>query len=157
MCIRDRDADIDVAAVPLDGLRPDIAATTADELRTIVETCTRWQVQALPASVDDPVVSDIPTLLLSGRFDPITPPAFAEAAAAGLSQATNLVDPTAAHGVAFQSECVNSIIVDFLANPQATPDSSCLATSEALAFVPPGAVTLPLLAEVNQLLSLIHI
>ena len=145
------DADIDVAAVPLDGLRPDIAATTADELRTIVDTCTRWQVQALPASVDDPVVSDIPTLLLSGRFDPITPPAFAEAAAAGLSQATNLVDPTAAHGVAFQSECVNSIIVDFLANPQATPDSSCLATTEALAFVPPGAVTLPLLAEVNQL------
>ena len=58
------DADIDVAAVPLDGLRPDIAATTADELRTIVETCTRWQVQALPASVDDPVVSDIPTLPL---------------------------------------------------------------------------------------------
>ena len=53
--------------------------------------------------------------------------------------------------MAFQSECVNSIIVDFLANPQATPDSSCLATSEALAFVPPGAVTLPLLAEVNQL------
>lgn len=145
------DADIDVAAVPLSGLRPDIAATTTDELRSVIETCARWQVTALPASVDDPVVSDIPTLLLSGRFDPITPPAFAEAATAGLSNFTNLVDPTAAHGVAFQNDCVNGIITDFLANPQATPDSSCLAGLEPPAFVPPDAITLPLLAEVNQL------
>ncbi len=145
------DADIDVAAVPLSGLRPDIAATTTDELRSVIETCARWQVTALPASVDDPVVSDIPTLLLSGRFDPITPPTFAEAATAGLSNFTNLVDPTAAHGVAFQNDCVNGIITDFLANPQATPDSSCLAGLEPPAFVPPDAITLPLLAEVNQL------
>ncbi len=80
------DADIDVAAVPLDGLRPEIAATAADDLQSILDGCARWQVEPLPASVDDPVVSDIPTLLLSGRFDPVTPPAFAQAAAAGLSR-----------------------------------------------------------------------
>lgn len=145
------DADIDVAAVPLDGLRPEIAATAVDELQSILDGCARWQVEPLPPSVDDPVVSDIPTLLLSGRFDPVTPPAFAEAAAAGLSNATNLVDPTAAHGVAFQNECINGIILDFLADPSAPPDSSCLATAEPLDFVPPDAITLPLLADVNQL------
>jgi pimeloyl-ACP methyl ester carboxylesterase len=145
------DADIDVAALPLDGLRPEIAATAADDLQSILEGCARWQVEPLPPSVDDPVVSDIPTLLLSGRFDPVTPPAFAQAAAAGLSQSTNLIDPTAAHGVAFQNECVNGIILDFLADPSATPDSGCLAALEPLAFVPPDAITLPVLADVNQL------
>ena len=145
------DADIDVAAVPLDGVRPEIAATAVDDLQSILDGCARWQVEPLPPSVDEPVVSDIPTLLLSGRFDPVTPPAFAAVAAVGLSNATNLVDPTAAHGVAFQNECVNGIILDFLADPAAPPDSSCLAAAEPLDFVPPDAVTLPLLADVNQL------
>ena len=145
------DADIDVAAVPLDGVRPEIAATAVDSLQSILDGCARWQVEPLPPSVDDPVVSDIPTLLLSGRFDPVTPPAFAAVAAVGLSNATNLVDPTAAHGVAFQNDCINGIILDFLADPSAPPDSSCLAAAEPLDFVPPDAVTLPLLADVNQL------
>ena len=145
------DADIDVAAVPLDGVRPEIAATAVDSLQSIIDGCARWQVEPLPPSVDDPVVSDIPTLLLSGRFDPVTPPAFAAVAAVGLSNATNLVDPTAAHGVAFQNDCINGIILDFLADPSAPPDSSCLAAAEPLDFVPPDAVTLPLLADVNQL------
>ena len=145
------DADIDVAAVPLDGVRPEIAATAVDSLQSIIDGCARWQVEPLPPSVDDPVVSDIPTLLLSGRFDPVPPPAFAAVAAVGLSNATNLVDPTAAHGVAFQNDCINGIILDFLADPSAPPDSSCLAAAEPLDFVPPDAVTLPLLADVNQL------
>jgi hypothetical protein len=105
----------------------------------------------LPPSVDDPVVSDIPTLLLSGQFDPITPPAFAQAAAAGLSNATAVVDPAGSHGVAFVSTCVNSIIGAFLDDPTSAPDSSCLAEQEAATAVPPDAVTLPLLAGVNNL------
>ncbi len=145
------DADIDLAAIPLAGLRPEIAATAAEELQSIIDGCARWRVEQLPAAVDDPVVSDIPTLLLSGRFDPVTPPAFAQAAAAGLSNSTALVDPTAAHGVAFQNECVNGIILDFLTDPSATPDSSCLVELAPLAYVPPEAITLPVLADVNQL------
>jgi hypothetical protein len=105
----------------------------------------------LPPSVDDPVVSDIPTLLLSGRFDPVTPPAFAEAAAAGLSTAYRLVDPLASHGVAFFSNCVNGIVDDFLNDPTRPPDSSCLAAQTPPRVVPPDAITLPLLAGVNSL------
>ena len=145
------DADIDVAAVPLDGVRPEIAATAVDSLQSILDGCARWQVEPLPPSVDDPVVSAIPTLLLSGRFDPVPPPAFAAVAALGLTNPTNLGDPTAAHGVAFQNDCINGIILDFLADPSPPPDSSCLAAAEPLDFVPPDAVTLPLLADVNQL------
>ena len=145
------DADIDVAAIPTDDLPPEIAATAHDRVRRYLGSCALWPVESLPASVDDPVVSDIPTLLLSGRFDPITPPAFAQAAAAGLSNATTLLDPTASHGVAFFSPCVNGIIGDFLDDPSNVPDSSCLAEQTAATAVPPDAVILPLLAGVNNL------
>jgi hypothetical protein len=145
------DADINLAEVRLDMLRPEIAASAAEELQSIIDSCAMWRVQALPASVDEPVVSDIPTLLMSGRFDPITPPAFAAAAAATLSNATNIVDPTAAHGVAFQNPCVNAIMADFLNNPDTPPDTACLAGLEMPNYVPPTAITLPLLADVNSL------
>ncbi|HOU41978.1 MAG TPA: alpha/beta fold hydrolase [Promineifilum sp.] len=145
------DADVDPAAVPLNNLRPEIAATARDELQSFVETCALWHVEQLPPSVDAPVVTDIPTLLLSGRFDPVTPPIFAQAAAAGLSHATVIFHPTAAHGVAFQDACVNDIMVRFLDNPDLVPDSSCLQTVSTLNFVPPNAPTFPPLAGVNSL------
>lgn len=147
------DSDIDVATIPLDTLRPEIASTAREDIQSYVDACARWQVEQLPASVDDPIVSDIPTLLLSGRFDPITPPAFAEAAAAGLINATTLVDPIASHGVAFLGLCSNYIIVNFLNDPLSPPDSSCLTTQQVPTVVPPDAVTVPLLAGVNSLES----
>ncbi len=144
------DSDIDVTGIPLETLRPEIAETARQDLESFVDSCARWRVEQLPASVDDPVISDIPTLLLSGRFDPVTPPAFAEAAAAGLSNAYVLVDPQASHGTFF-SQCVNGIMSDFLNDPTQPPDSSCLATQERPRVVPSDAITLPLLAGVNSL------
>lgn len=147
------DADIDVAAIPLESLRPEIGQTARDDIQSYVDACARWQVELLPPAIDNPVVSDIPTLLLSGRFDPITPPAFAAAAAAGLSNATVLVDPTASHGVAFFNPCVNGIISDFLDDPTVSPDASCLAALQAPAAVSSDAITVPLLADINSLNS----
>lgn len=145
------DGDIDVDAIPVDTLRPEIAATARDDVQGYVDTCSRWQVARLPASVDDPVVSDIPTLLLSGRFDPVTPPEFARTAAAGLSNATVLVDPTGSHGVAFSNPCIDDVIQAFLDDPLSTLDAGCLEVQASLSTVPPDAVTLPLLADVNRL------
>jgi len=145
------DADIDPNAAPLETLRPELAETARDDLQTYIDSCALWPVETLDPSIDDPVVSDIPTLLLSGGFDPVTPAPFAEAAAAGLSRAYVLVDPAASHGVAFQSECPNQIIQAFLDDPTTPPDSSCLAEQRLPAVVPPDAITLPLLAGLNQL------
>ncbi|WP_374685596.1 alpha/beta fold hydrolase, partial [Promineifilum sp.] len=145
------DADIDPNAVPLEALRPELAETARDDLQTYIDSCALWPVETLDPSIDDPVVSDIPTLLLSGGFDPVTPPPFAAAAAAGLSRAYVLVDPAAGHGVAFQTECPNQIIQSFLDDPTTPPDSSCLAEQALPTVVPPDAITLPLLAGLNQL------
>lgn len=145
------DADIDPGAVPTAELYPEIAADASEDLQSYIDACNRWGVDVLPATVDDPVISDIPTLLLSGRFDPVTPPPFAEAAAAGLSNATVVVDPTASHGVAFLSPCANTIMAAFLNDPMARPDTSCLAEQVAAEVVPPDAITVPLIAGVNSL------
>ena len=44
--------------------------------------CRYWASGEAPAAFRTPVVSDVPTLLLAGEFDPVTPPEWAEAAAA---------------------------------------------------------------------------
>lgn len=145
------DADIDLDKISVDGLPPEIAQTAREEVESVVKVCAEWKVDRLPSSVDDPVQSDIPTLLLSGRFDPVTPPSFAQAAAAGLTNSTLLVDPVASHGVAFLSGCVDGIISGFLDDPAATIDTSCLVEQKNDRIVPPNAITLPLIAKINQL------
>jgi pimeloyl-ACP methyl ester carboxylesterase len=145
------DADIDPARLPLESLRPEIATTAIDDLQSYVDRCNRWTVDRLSPEVDDPVISDIPTLLLSGQFDPVTPPAFAETAAATLSNATNLVDPVGSHGIAFFDPCVNEVIQAFLEDPQNPPTSDCLGQAELPPFVPPDAIITPVIAEANSL------
>lgn len=145
------DADIDVGEIPIEQLRPEIAESARESIQSYVENCTRWAVTPLPSSIDDPVTSQIPTLLLSGLFDPITPPAFAAAAANSLPNATALVDPTGTHGANFLNPCVTGIIHQFLSDPSVSPDAACLAEQQLPAAVPPNAITVPLLGDVNSL------
>lgn len=145
------DADFIPSEIPLADLRPQIGADVVDELQSYLDACAMWDVDRLPASVDEPVTSDIPTLLLSGRFDPITPPSFAQTAADSLPNDYNLVDPLASHGVAFLSPCVNGIVREFLDDPTTRPSAACLDQQAQPGAVPPDAITVPLMGEVNSL------
>ena len=62
-----------------------------------------WKVPAAPDAMHQPVVSSIPTLLISGSFDTLTSLAGAKAAAAKLSNATIISIPGVGH---FVSPCV---------------------------------------------------
>ena len=143
------DADIVLDEVPLAGIRPQIAEEALKDIQeNYLDVCADWQVTALPPSVDDPVTSDIPTLLLSGQFDPITPQSYAEAAAAHLSRSYSYVYPGGSHGVMRTDDCVDSIVMAFLADPLAQPDGGCLANVPADEFVPANAIRLPLVRQV---------
>jgi pimeloyl-ACP methyl ester carboxylesterase len=85
----------------------EIAAVTAgtflgrylfDEYRA---ACRGWPRAPLSADARTPVVSKVPTLLLSGAFDPVTPPAFADRVAKSLAASLKIVSPLDAHGSAF--------------------------------------------------------
>ena len=74
---------------------------------------------------DELVVSDLPTLLMAGRFDPITPPADAESLLEGLSTATYVELPHTGHA-ALADECGQEIAVAFLADPVSSPPTDCV-------------------------------
>jgi pimeloyl-ACP methyl ester carboxylesterase len=74
--------------------------------------CQTWPVHAIDAATHAPVVSDVPTLLLSGEIDLRTPPDWAARAQKTLSHGTHLVVPQAFHGTMLLP-CVADVISDF--------------------------------------------
>ncbi len=120
------DADYTDADYDTTGLYPQIAAIAkADDVR---ERCAIWKVAPLGSYVDNPVESDIPTLILSGEMDPITPPSFGEEAAKYLRQGYAYTFPGVGHGVIGGGECPQSMMQAFLENPWQRPNDSCMAT-----------------------------
>lgn len=82
----------------------------ADELAT---RCENWPRAQLPASFREPLQSDIPTLLLSGEADPITPPQYAEQVAARLSNSLQITLPGFGHDVLLAG-CMPAVVTDFV-------------------------------------------
>jgi pimeloyl-ACP methyl ester carboxylesterase len=145
------DADFALSEASLEDIRPYFAAGAIGEMQTYQDACAIWQVDPLAAEVDDAVYSEIPTLLISGHFDPITPPSFAAVAAATLDRGYSFVTPTGSHGVAFDDDCMNEIVDQFLASPENKPDAGCLDEVTPVDFVPANAISFPFLTEVNRI------
>ena len=78
-----------------------------------VETCGEWPRGEVSEDFREPVVSDVPTLILSGAADPITPPRHAETVAESLSNELHLVFEGMGHGN-LASRCSLKIFQDFL-------------------------------------------
>jgi pimeloyl-ACP methyl ester carboxylesterase len=136
----------------LTGIRPQIAKNEAREPKFMLDTCKMWDVKSLWPAVDQPIQSDVPTLLLSGGFDPITPAIYAETAAKTLSHHYEFVFPTGGHGQALDGDCQNSIIQGFLDNPAQKPDASCLAGISKLSFyTPANTLDIPVLIQILNL------
>lgn len=130
------DGDIDPEAVPLDDVRPWLADQLAGDADDVLAACEIWDVPLFEDAVDAPVTSDVPALLLSGRFDPITPPPFAAAAARTLSRAQLVVFPSGAHG-ALGDPCPNTVVAAFLADPTAAVNTACAAEPPTPDFITP--------------------
>jgi pimeloyl-ACP methyl ester carboxylesterase len=131
------DADFAVTDLPSGDIFPGIEAREGDDLSIILESCQRWNVPELGPDVDQPVVSEIPTLVLSGQFDPITPPAFADIAATTLSNSYRFNFPTLSHGVLPDSDCAVAMTAAFMNNPDQEPDGSCVNDPQTVSFITP--------------------
>ncbi len=75
---------------------------------------------------NDPVPSDIPTLVFGGEFDPVTPPHWAEEVAATLGHASYFLAPGIGHGVLGRHECPADLTRQHLAAPGTEIDDSCI-------------------------------
>ncbi len=101
---------------------------------TLPQLCELWGGLARPDKVNQAVHSDVPALLLSGNYDPITPPAYADIAARTLSRAHAYVLPHVAHAVLRSDDCAVDIAVAFISAPLVEPDSRCIERTQPLRF-----------------------
>ena len=79
--------------------------------------CPVWRVPAAPPAERQPVKSEVPTLLLSGGYDWLTPPAWARLAARTLSASRNVVFRAQGHGVVVQDACAARMRDAFIDDP----------------------------------------
>src|SRR5690606_28714243 len=99
-------------------------------LRRQREACARWPVQ--PARTPTPAAPlDIPTVLVSGDFDPATPPDWAREIRNVLNDSRHILIAEGGHGLGGLTnlECLLQIQVALLENPNpAALDTGCVAT-----------------------------
>jgi pimeloyl-ACP methyl ester carboxylesterase len=75
--------------------------------------CGIWPRGSVPDDFHDPVISDKPTLLLSGELDPVTPPEYADLVSENLSRSLHLVAPGQGHSVTGRG-CTGDLVSEFI-------------------------------------------
>ncbi len=105
--------------------------------------CDTWKVPPAPAVENEPVTSAIPTLLLSGEFDPITPPSWATLAAETLERSFSYTYPGGGHGAIVDLDCAYEMAAEFLERPTAAPDDACLSDLGHTPSIPESALEHP--------------
>lgn len=112
------------------GLFPAYEQAVANTLwgpRVTNAICALWGVQRVPKEEISLPECAVPTLLMSGEFDSISPAEGAAGVAQKLTKTYEVVVPGAGHSAIESSECPVSIALAFLEDPSRKPDTSCLA------------------------------
>ncbi len=122
---RTSQAQIEANARHLDAsIQSDMALNTED---AVLSECQIWNVKSEAAPLEQAVSSSIPTLVMKGTYDPVTPPAYGEEAAKTLSRSYQVLVPSTGHGVMLSGQaCPAQIGGAFLQDPIQPPDTACL-------------------------------
>lgn len=114
------DASLDVDALDRSYLR----RLFVESLRAM---CSVWPRGVIDADFHAPLQSDVPTLILSGENDPVTPASYGEEAVKGFSRGRHLTFPGQGHGQ-LGSQCGASLIRRFIESGSADDlNANCLA------------------------------
>lgn len=90
--------------------------------------CSNWAKGIVPDKFFEPVTSDIPTLVVAGYFDPVTPPSMAKQIVRTLTNGHLITIPTMSHTFEGLSNpaCFDKMVVDFFNAPNANLNSDCI-------------------------------
>jgi pimeloyl-ACP methyl ester carboxylesterase len=107
---------------------PDLAGMYANSILggLAYRACQFWDAGQAETSANQPVSSAVPTLLMNGEFDPITPPAWGQHAAETLENAFVYVYPGVGHGASGVEGCPQHMMSAFLLKPDTHPDDTCI-------------------------------
>jgi pimeloyl-ACP methyl ester carboxylesterase len=104
------------------------------QLDGLIEICREWPRGVIDADFHEPLRSRVPALILSGEFDPITPPANGERVAREFQDALHIVAAGQGHGQ-LGAGCVPRVLAEFLnAGTTRGLDASCAKTIAGLPF-----------------------
>ncbi len=94
----------------------------------MVQACTSWGVSGPFLGENDAVVSDIPSLVIEGAYDPATPPFFGKQVAEKLTNSFYVEFPNQGHVPtgADSTGCAMEIAAAFLENPVVDPNRDCM-------------------------------
>ncbi|HSS51013.1 MAG TPA: alpha/beta hydrolase [Thermoanaerobaculia bacterium] len=130
----------DVAFIRDEEVAPAVAGTFLGDFRVRRQkaACAGWPTRNLGPDLRTPVISDVPSLLISGERDPATPAADGERVARTLKRARHLVIADAGHGPeGMKGEgCLSRLVDAFIeAGAPESLDSSCVAGMRRPDFV----------------------
>jgi pimeloyl-ACP methyl ester carboxylesterase len=92
----------------------DAARLLGTDMAEVVNAqCQVWPKGPRNANFFEPLKTDIPTLIVSGEFDPVTPARYGEQVIKNLSNAVHLVAPKQGHGNIFRG-CIPKLAGEFL-------------------------------------------
>jgi pimeloyl-ACP methyl ester carboxylesterase len=117
---------------PGEGERNGVNTLLGDyRLRQQRAACALWPRAKLPNNYAEPTRSDVPALILTGQWDPVTPPIYGDTAAKYLSHSLHVIVPHAGHGFNGLNgvDCINALIVSFIDRGTTTGlDTSCVSS-----------------------------
>ena len=96
--------------------------------------CGMWNDRLPDSSEGKAVHSQVPTLILQGKYDPITPPADGKLALQSLPNGRYIEFPLRSHAVSFSPKA-QDIIQDFLADPLAPSQASKIDSRKQISFI----------------------
>ncbi|MBU6246340.1 MAG: alpha/beta hydrolase [Xanthomonadaceae bacterium] len=95
-------------------------------LDALTTVCSIWPHGTRPKDFHDPLKSSKPVLLMSGQYDPVTPPRYGEEVLKGLTDARHLVAPGQGHNV-IAAGCMPKLVKRFVEDLKPRQlDASCL-------------------------------
>jgi len=116
----------------------DFFVSSASVGEAAFDVCAMWEAGQAPPFENEPVRSDLPTLILAGEYDPITPPSWGESLAAGFTNSSFFTFPGLGHGVSLDGGCPLSVMLAFLDDPATAPNGACVEEMAGPQFRVPG-------------------
>jgi pimeloyl-ACP methyl ester carboxylesterase len=109
------------------------------DAKAVFNSCKLWGAVPPDAGENAAVISDIPALVIAGKYDPVTPPIFGTEVVSNLSHAYSMEFPNLGHtpSASDSSGCALETILAFFDNPGQQPDMTCLSTLKSVDFVVP--------------------
>jgi pimeloyl-ACP methyl ester carboxylesterase len=117
----------------------------AVSIQAAYQLCSEWRVRSVLGVVGEPVTSTVPTLILNGNFDPYTPAANGDVAAASVLSKGNFTFINAGHrSYPAAGECAVGLVEDFIETPGLVLDTECLETVPEITWaIPSDVVDMP--------------